>query len=77
MSSIAALTRKDCPRCGPQTLHSGPQCVGCGKAAPAPRKRRIVLSVDAELAAAAAWRQTRVATPAKRVGNGRAQFGKR
>jgi hypothetical protein len=33
--------------------------------------------VEAELEAAAAWHQQRVATPAKRVGSGRAQFGKR
>jgi tRNA(Ile2) C34 agmatinyltransferase TiaS len=76
MSSIATLVRLDCPRCGPQMLHDGLKCIHCRKAAPAPRKRRIA-SVDAELAAAAAWRLKRAATPAKRVGNGRAQFGRR
>jgi hypothetical protein len=76
MTSVAALMRVDCPRCGPATLHDGTRCVVCGKSAPVPRKRRIT-SVGAELTAAAAWHQQRVATPAKRVGNGRATFGKR
>jgi hypothetical protein len=76
VTTIASLSRMDCRRCGPGVLFQGSKCVHCGKAAPVPRKRRIT-SVGADLTAAAAWHQQRVATPAKRVGPGRSQFGKR
>lgn len=79
MSSIAALTRMDCSRCGPQTLHSGPRCTGCGKSAPAPRKTRVPRGAvaNAEIVAAAEWRKKRVSTPAPRDGAGRSIHGKR
>jgi len=76
MTSLASFARMHCGRCDSETLHDGRRCVSCGKSAPVPRKSRIA-SVDGELAAAAAWRQQRAATPARRVGRGKATFGKR
>jgi hypothetical protein len=70
--TLGAMSRADCPVCGPNTLFVSDACVHCGKAEPAPSKTRIPRAVkrNAEIEATRASRRKSLVTPIPREGHG-------
>lgn len=70
--TVGAMSRADCPVCGPETLFVSNACVHCRKVEPTPRKTPIPKAVrlNAEIQATRASRRRSLVTPLLREGHG-------
>jgi hypothetical protein len=82
MTCLSALTRRDCPKCGPSVLFIGLVCLHC-KAPLRGRKARGsnaavfngAIAKAAQLEAGVSFKRQKAATPAPRKGSGKGVHG--